>query len=145
MTRTREATTLWFERALRPGPHWWVAALGVAVAIFWLSSLPALEMFTPGPPEGLLNAVFKKTAHVLMYGALAVGLHRAFSLRPRTWPFALLIALLYGISDEWHQSFVPGREPAARDVAFDVLGASLALWLHQRVVESTAGPRSPAA
>ena len=41
---------------------------------------------------------------------------------------ALLTAILYGISDEFHQSFTPGREPALRDVIFDTIGASIAVY-----------------
>ena len=120
----------------RPGAHWWLAVLAVAVAIFGLSSIPAASLFTPGPPEGLLNAVFKKTAHVAFYGALTVALQRALNLRPGSWRWALLGAALYGVSDEWHQSFVPGREATLRDVVFDVLGAGLGLWIHARLVAS---------
>jgi VanZ family protein len=35
-------------------------------------------------------------------------------------------ALAYAISDEWHQSFVPGRGATARDVAIDGIGIALA-------------------
>ena len=43
---------------------------------------------------------------------------------------AFLVAVLYGISDEFHQSFVPGRTPDVWDVACDAAGAlaALALW-----------------
>ncbi|MCC7032400.1 MAG: VanZ family protein [Acidobacteria bacterium] len=37
------------------------------------------------------------------------------------------IAVLYGVSDEWHQSFVPGRMADVRDVIADALGAALGL------------------
>ncbi len=126
----------WLSRMWRPGAHWWLAVLAVAVAIFGLSSIPAESLFTPGPPEGLVNAVFKKTAHVAFYGALAGALQRALDLRPGSWRWALLAAGLYGVSDEWHQSFVPGREATLRDVAFDVLGAGLGLWLHGWLIAS---------
>jgi VanZ family protein len=46
------------------------------------------------------------------------------------------IALLYGITDEWHQSYVPGRSPDVRDVVADTVGAVLAMlvvaWLVRR-------------
>ena len=126
----------WLSRMWRPGAHWWLAVLAIAVAIFGLSSIPAASLFTPGPPEGLLNAVFKKAAHMAFYGALAVALQRALELRPGSWRWALLVAALYGVSDEWHQSYVPGREATLRDVVFDVLGAGLGLWLYARLVAS---------
>ena len=40
---------------------------------------------------------------------------------------AFVIAVLYGVSDEFHQSFVPGRTPDAADVLADAVGAALAL------------------
>jgi len=42
---------------------------------------------------------------------------------------SILIAFLYGLTDEFHQSFTPGREPRIRDVAFDTIGASLSMLL----------------
>ena len=38
---------------------------------------------------------------------------------------AIICASLYGISDEWHQSFVPGRDASSLDVLYDVIGGSL--------------------
>ena len=40
-----------------------------------------------------------------------------------------LFCVLVAASDEFHQSFVPGRTPAVRDVGIDLLGALLALGL----------------
>ena len=105
----------------------------IAAAIFWLSSMPADSLFSPGPPEGLANVVFKKAAHLGMYGALAITLARALESRRGSWFWAFMIALVYGITDEWHQSFVPGREATFRDLCFDAAGAGLGLWLHQRL------------
>ena len=39
--------------------------------------------------------------------------------------FAIVIAGLYAVSDEFHQSFIPGRTPLISDVAIDTLGAAL--------------------
>lgn len=41
---------------------------------------------------------------------------------------SVLISFLYAVSDEYHQSFVPGRGPAFRDVLIDTIGASFALF-----------------
>jgi len=41
----------------------------------------------------------------------------------------LLFCSLYGASDEWHQSFVPGRDVAAGDWLADTLGAALMLTI----------------
>jgi VanZ family protein len=41
------------------------------------------------------------------------------------WALSFLLATLYGVTDEVHQSFVPGRNPDWRDVVADGLGALL--------------------
>ena len=42
-----------------------------------------------------------------------------------------LLAIVYGVSDEWHQSFVPERSADAADVLADAIGALVggsAVW-----------------
>jgi VanZ family protein len=52
------------------------------------------------------------------------------------------MASLYGVFDEWHQSFVPGRYASLTDVALDVAGAVLGIWLAARMGRYTASRRS---
>lgn len=42
---------------------------------------------------------------------------------------ACVIASLFGVVDEWHQSFVPGRYASLTDVGFNLVGVALGLWL----------------
>jgi len=42
--------------------------------------------------------------------------------------FTVFLGGLYGISDEWHQSFVPGREVSAEDWLADFIGVSMAVF-----------------
>lgn len=71
-----------------------------------------------------------KVAHFFEYAVLAGLIVRALAgstlATPRTAAFAWLAASLYGLSDEWHQSFVPGRHASARDAVADCLGAAAA-------------------
>ena len=46
---------------------------------------------------------------------------------PATW--ALVLAVLYGATDEFHQSFVPGRDMSVSDLMVDLIGASAALLI----------------
>jgi VanZ family protein len=46
---------------------------------------------------------------------------------------AFILTVLYAISDEWHQFYVPGRYSDVRDVMVDALGALAALLLAQRL------------
>jgi VanZ family protein len=95
-------------------------ALLWAAGIFTLSSLSR----PPGPP--LVHGL-DKVAHFTAYLVLGLLTARALgarSQRPRTAALlGLLLASLYGVSDEWHQHFVPGRSVDALDLLADVLGA----------------------
>ena len=106
------------------------AWLGWGPAILWfafifvLSSQPSL----PSPDQ-----VTDKQAHAFAYGVLAVlclmGLTgwRWRRVAGASLLGAFVIAVAYGVSDEFHQSFVPGRSPDVADVVADAAGAALAL------------------
>jgi VanZ family protein len=70
-------------------------------------------------------------AHFVEYAILATLLWHALSSTPalagRAAPLAFALAVLYAISDEFHQSFVPGRYPDVRDVLVDAAGALVAV------------------
>lgn len=103
--------------------------VGWAITIFILSSLPKLSKISLLPHTD-------KVAHAIFYGVLAWAAHRAFYNQDRwaavrSWSrlLAILFALLYGLTDEVHQSFVPGREPSLLDLAADAVGATIAVAL----------------
>ncbi len=88
------------------------------------------------PDYGTWDLFVKKAAHFSAYGVLA--LLALWALRPEDWKvdwgirpfiFAFLIAVLYAISDEFHQTFVPGRNGTLLDIGIDTLGAFTALLL----------------
>jgi VanZ family protein len=70
-----------------------------------------------------------KLGHALEYGILAVLLYRAFrlgtpeKLARHAFVLAWITAVAYGVTDEWHQSFVPPRVPAASDLLADTVGS----------------------
>ncbi len=77
----------------------------------------------------------KKSGHAIGYGLLALAYWRALEWRSNKWGLALILALLYAISDEAHQAFVPGRHASVTDALLvDGGGAFLALLLarHRR-------------
>lgn len=47
----------------------------------------------------------------------------------KSFILAFLISLVYAVSDEYHQSLVPGREPRIRDVVIDSIGALFAVYV----------------
>ncbi len=105
----------------------WLPSLLMMLAIFAFSSRTSNEL----PNFGGLDYFVKKSAHGVGYGLLALSYLRA--LPRRKYVLAWFLAVLYSATDEFHQSFVPGRHAAITDVlVFDNLGALITLFLHHR-------------
>jgi VanZ family protein len=94
-------------------------------ALFWLSSTANPIRFEPAFPGE------DKLVHAGLYAGLALlvslGTHRRI---PPPNPFVrfwapVVFASLYGVSDEFHQYFVPGRTPDIWDICADAAGALL--------------------
>jgi len=105
-------------------------------ALYWLSSLPG----TPLPDDPALYGLFyrvpssvQNALHVPAYAVLSWAWSWALgawlSLPSARAISACAIASAYGVFDEWHQSFVPGRFATLTDVTLDVAGAVLGVWL----------------
>ena len=71
----------------------------------------------------------RKAAHVIEYTALCILLYLEFAGEAHAGWRAALITVLYAISDEIHQLFVPGRAGLIVDVLIDSIGAGLGLLL----------------
>ena len=111
---------------------WSVLMMGV---IFAFSSIPGKDL----PNFGSVDYWLKKGGHMLGYGLLALTYWRGLG-RDKKWLWlAWLLAVLYAITDEFHQSFVAGRHPSPIDVfLFDGGGSAIALWISTRFVKSGA-------
>jgi len=143
----------------------WPPAILLMAAIFVLSARTPSQL----PVFGDWDRIIKKAGHAVGYGLLAAAYHRAIASetrrpsrrRPRASTvseaeaglaaplvspsysvlLAWLLAVIYGLSDELHQSFVPGRSPSAWDVIlFDAPGGACGLWL--KVWLSRRGPKA---
>lgn len=117
------------------GPAWAMMAL-----IFAMSSISELPASAGGIDDGVV--------HALEYGMLAALLLRGFAGRRRAGVtgraacLALFAATGYGLTDEMHQWFVPGRTADPADLAADAVGASVAvalIWAWRRVTVSGGG------
>ncbi len=94
------------------------------VVIFWFSAQPA------GGHHAWWVIVVRKLGHITGYALLTAAWWwalRAVAPRPLLW--AVGISLLYACSDEFHQTFVRGREGTPRDVAIDAVGMAIAALL----------------
>ena len=104
----------------------WLPALLMMVGIFLVSSRSPSEL----PDFGWADAIVKKGGHAIGYALLALLYWRAFDLKKEKRWVAWLLAVAYAVTDEFHQSFVPGRHPSLWDVIlFDNVGTLISLSL----------------
>jgi VanZ family protein len=110
----------------------WLPVIAWAAVLFGLSSIPGHEIPTIEFSYG------DKIVHCGIYGVLGALCFRALRLttRLRVVPAILvvpLIVLTYGISDEFHQMFVPQRSSEVLDVVADVVGGALGAIVASRL------------
>lgn len=106
--------------------RYWGPLCGYAGLIFYLSSQPHPEEDLPS----FVGLFSDKVLHGIEYAVLGGLCYRALrwgtneSWGSAALPLAVLFASLYGISDEFHQSFVPFRESSWLDWVADTIGAT---------------------
>ena len=102
--------------------HAWGPVVVLMAAIFAVSA-------TSSPPR-LPASVSDVAAHAIAYAVLALAMLRAVSgadfsrITAGGVVLAVVLTVAYGLTDEVHQSFVPGRTPEFRDLAADAMGAA---------------------
>lgn len=81
------------------------------------------------------NRIIRKNAHFFAYLILGIltfnGLKDSKITGGRGFIIALIICILYAISDEIHQLFIPGRSGQVMDVVIDGMGSLVGITLHQ--------------
>ena len=112
-----------------------LATLSWAGLIFYLSSQPSIDAPALFPGQD-------KLFHLIVFGMLgflAMGTLQAAhnGYQPKQLWWVALAMMLYGISDEFHQHFVPGRSVDAYDVLADALGGLLGAWVMYRLSRFT--------
>jgi len=114
----------------------WVPLIAWASLISALSSIAASNLDSASASVDRTTSISFLTnpwfVHPVEYAVLAILVVRvvaAYALRRGAllWTSALAITVAYGVGDELHQSFVPGRSASLHDVGFDALGALGAL------------------
>lgn len=77
-----------------------------------------------------VNVKVRKTAHIILFGFVAITLLIVFRGKKYVEIKAWFIATLLGVVDELHQMFVPDRTPSMRDVFIDSTGAASAIIIY---------------
>lgn len=100
-------------------------------------------------PKDLLTFLVRKAAHISAYfvlGILAYSLLKEYKLAFRQRILAgITFAMLYAVTDEIHQIFVPGRSGEIRDVIIDTIGATIGIILCVALSRKISGDKSKAA
>ena len=129
-----------------PAAQWlryWFPVIAYITLIFYLSSLSH-------PEERLPNFLFEqlgdKLLHGIEYAVLALLCYRAFrwGAGPQARDYAVGLAIvassLYGLTDEFHQAYVPLRESSLVDWIADTTGAVIGAVGSRRFTERGTKP-----
>ena len=111
---------------------YWGPAIIVMLVIFFLSSRSSSQL----PDFGSIDTIIKKSGHILGYALLALtyirGVSSVMGKRRASWLVVVLsicLTILYAMSDEYHQSFTPGRGSDWTDVGIDTSAGLCAVFL----------------
>jgi VanZ family protein len=112
----------------------WIGRFGPALIIMFIIFMASGTQGSDLPTFGIWDIFAKKGGHVLGYALLAASYYHALSYNKKfshiDFFIAFFLTVLYAMTDEWHQRFIPGRTPSIEDVCIDAIGGfiSLALW-----------------
>ena len=103
----------------------WLPPVAWAALIYVISAQPDLRIV----PDELLDFILRKLGHMAVFGILALLVWHAVATtaQRRPWAWALVLTVLYAVTDEVHQGLVAGRHPSSFDVGIDATGALIAL------------------
>jgi VanZ family protein len=106
----------------------WLPSLACPGLIFLLSAQPG-DAFPKLILDKLISTASHFTVYAILMTLLVMALHRGSGMSAtRARLSAFVLVAVYALSDEYHQSFVPGRTATLFDWLADVAGASL-IWI----------------
>ena len=131
----------------------WTALIFWIVLIFYLSAQPVsksnglskkvteviiekVDMVAPNANFNInrMNYLVRKNAHFFAYlilGILVMNVLRGRGVsNTKGFILSLMFCILYAISDEFHQLFVPGRSGQIKDVLIDSTGAAIGIGMY---------------
>lgn len=110
----------------------WCPMLFCMLGIFYMSHQPArtLDKFLPWLQRFIPTVNNFNWGHFIAYFFLALAVYWALGTRMKSSKLlTILVCLLYGLSDEFHQMYVPGRTPDWLDIRNDFIGAAIAMLI----------------
>jgi VanZ family protein len=107
----------------------WLLPFAWAALIYYLSSLPG---YTVPSPFAYADKLFHLAAYAVLGFLVARLLGHYLGGRYFLLLLVCFICFIYGLSDEFHQKFVPGRSSSVMDIAADMLGSFLGVVIYIR-------------
>lgn len=101
----------------------WLPAAAVAALIFYLSSQPTFGITFTGWVSEVVSTVVHFVEFAFLAAAIDYGLRSEGHDPEDARKLAVLVAFLFGVTDEIHQRFTPGRTPSPLDLIPDLAGA----------------------
>ena len=113
----------WFEKHNKIS---WIITILIATIIYYVSSL----VFEPGIPGGFpwKSIAYHFYAFLCFSGFLLISLTRGEN--KKLIPLTIILAIIYAISDEIHQLFVPTRAFVISDILTDSSGILFAVLIY---------------
>ena len=74
--------------------------------------------------------IIRKSAHFLEYALFGLLTARSFRLSNKSGWFAVPFCAIYAATDEYHQTFIPGRSGELADILLDSLGATFGIFIY---------------
>jgi len=114
----------------------WFPVFFCCAVIYYFSSIPNLK----SDFSNQWDFILRKIAHMVEYGILTIFLFRAYSKNnvftiKKSISFAIVFALTYAFTDEYHQTFVFGRQGSLNDIFIDSLGIFFTSFLIYRKIK----------
>ena len=114
---------------------YWLPLVIWAVIIFFFSSKPTIKT----SDFFWTDFILKKTAHFGEYLIFYLLLFRTVYYQKKVinrydYIYPLIFVVIYAISDEFHQSFIPGRESRVKDVIIDSTGGFIAICFLKKLL-----------
>lgn len=96
-----------------------------------------LENVTAVTVTDTLSFIVRKMAHIFLYAVLGISFHISyyFNIKNNFLVLSFISGLIYSISDEIHQVFVPGRSGKITDVFIDSIGLVLGIFVIYLIIK----------